>query len=67
MEAKRYIGIDLHRNCFTACLRLENGREYLKTWKLEQLERFASKLRRTVRRQLDHPADDNYTSRKNRS
>jgi hypothetical protein len=31
MEAKRYIGIDLHRNRFTACLRLENGREYLKT------------------------------------
>ena len=47
MEAKRYIGIDLHRNCFTSCLRLENGREYLKTWKLEQLETFASKLRRT--------------------
>jgi hypothetical protein len=36
MEAKRYIGIDLHRNCFTACLRLENGREYLREWKLEQ-------------------------------
>lgn len=47
MEAKRYIGIDLHRNCFPACLRLENGREYLKTWKLEQLETFAAKLRRT--------------------
>ena len=30
MEAKRYIGIDLHQDCFTACLRLENGREYLK-------------------------------------
>ena len=38
MEAKRYIGIDLHRNCFTACLRLENGREYLKEWKLEDGE-----------------------------
>jgi len=47
MKAKRYIGIDLHRNCFTACLRLENGREYLKTWKLERLETFASKLRPT--------------------
>ena len=47
METKRYIGIDLHRNCFTACLRLENGREYLKQWKLEDLERFTAKLRPT--------------------
>jgi transposase len=45
MESKRYIGIDLHRNCFTACVRLENGREYLKQWKLEELEKFTAKLR----------------------
>ena len=42
MEAKRYIGIDLHRNCFTACLRLENGREYLKEWKLEDMAKFTA-------------------------
>ncbi len=47
MESKRYIGIDLHRNCFTACIRLENGREYLKEWKLEDLGRFTAKLRST--------------------
>src|ERR1700758_763989 len=47
MEAKRYIGIDLHRDCFTACLRLENGREYLKEWKLEDLTKFTAKLRPT--------------------
>lgn len=47
MEAKRYIGIDLHRNCFTACLRLENGREYLKKWKLEEMAKFTAKLRPT--------------------
>jgi len=47
MEAKRYIGIDLHRNCFTACLRLENGREYLKEWKLEDIGKFSAKVRRT--------------------
>lgn len=47
MEAKRYIGIDLHRNCFTVCLRLENGREYLKTWKLEDMAKFTAKLRPT--------------------
>ena len=45
MEAKRYIGIDLHRDCFTACLRLENGREYLKRWKLEDMAKFTAKLR----------------------
>jgi len=47
METKRYIGIDLHRNCFTACTRLENGREYLKEWKLEELRGFTAKLRAT--------------------
>src|SRR5260221_8120536 len=47
MEAKRYIGIDLHRDCFTACLRLENGREYLKAWKLEDMAKFTAKLRPT--------------------
>ena len=45
MDTKRYIGIDLHRDCFTACLRLENGREYLKEWKLEDLAKFTAKLR----------------------
>ena len=45
MEAKRFIGIDLHRDCFTACVRLENGREYLKKWKLEDMPKFAGKLR----------------------
>jgi transposase len=47
MEAARYIGIDLHRNRFTCCVRLENGREYLSTWALEQLPRFVKKLRPT--------------------
>jgi transposase len=47
METKRYIGIDLHRNCFTACLRLENGREYLREWNLQELAKFAAKLRPT--------------------
>lgn len=49
METKRYIGIDLHRNCFTACLRLENGREYLKQWRLEELDKFVAKLRPPTR------------------
>jgi transposase len=43
---KRYIGIDLHRNRFTCCIRLENERTYVTEWALENLERFAKeKLR----------------------
>jgi transposase len=42
---KRYLGIDLHRNQFTCCLRLENERTYLSSWRLEDLPRFVKKLR----------------------
>lgn len=42
---KRYIGIDLHRNRFTCCLRLENERTYVTQWGLEKLARFVEKLR----------------------
>jgi transposase len=41
----RYLGIDLHRNQFTCCIRLKNGRSYLSTWKLQDLPRFVKKLR----------------------
>lgn len=41
----RYLGIDLHRNCFTCCIRLENGRSYLSRWPLEDLDQFVKKLR----------------------
>jgi transposase len=44
---KRYFGIDLHRNRFTCCLRLEDGRMYLTHWQLEKLPRFVKKLRPT--------------------
>src|SRR2546428_2913741 len=44
---KHYIGIDLHRNQFTCCVRLENGRMYVTSWKLEDLARFVKKLRST--------------------
>lgn len=42
---KRYIGIELHRNRFSCCIRLENERTYLTEWALEQLEKFVKKLR----------------------
>jgi transposase len=44
---KRYIGIDLHRNRFTCCIRLENDRTYVTEWALEDLGRFVNKLRAT--------------------
>lgn len=47
MREKRYVGIDLHRRRFTCCVRLENGRNYLSEWNLEQLPQFVAKLRRT--------------------
>lgn len=42
---KRYIGIDLHRNRFTRCIRLENERTYLREWELEDRGAFVKKLR----------------------
>jgi transposase len=45
MQAPRHIGIDLHRDKFTCCVRLENGRNYLTEWRLEDLGQFAKKLR----------------------
>jgi transposase len=47
MKEKRSIGIDLHRRRFTCCVRLENGRNYLSEWSLEQLPQFIKKLRST--------------------
>ena len=42
---KRYIGVDLHRDCFTACMRYDNGKETIRDWKLEQLGDFLKTLR----------------------
>ncbi len=42
---KRYIGVDLHRRVFTCCTRLENGRQFLSEWRVEQLPQFVKKLR----------------------
>jgi transposase len=42
---KRYVGVDLHRNQFTVCVRLENGRTDLREWRLGALPQFVKKLR----------------------
>ena len=44
---KRFIGIDLHRDQFTCCVRLPNERTYLSEWKLTDLPKFVKKLRPT--------------------
>lgn len=41
----RHIGIDLHRNCFTACTRVK-GRSYLRHWSLTKLGQFCRGLTR---------------------
>jgi len=33
----RYLGVDLHTNCFTVCFRDESGRETLKTYQIKKL------------------------------
>jgi transposase len=45
LAEKRSIGIDLHRNQFTCCIRLENERTYVTEWELEDLGKFVKKLR----------------------
>jgi transposase len=44
---KRFIGIDLHRNQFTCCIRLQNERTYVTEWKLVDLPKWVKKLRAT--------------------
>ena len=43
---KRYLGVDLHRTQFTVCTRLENGRTYLRQWRIEELKLFAAQLKK---------------------
>lgn len=43
---KRYLGVDLHRTQLTVCIRLENGRTYLRQWPMRELKLFAAQLRK---------------------
>lgn len=43
---KRYLGVDLHRTQFTVCMRLENGRTYLRQWPMRELKLFAAQLKK---------------------
>jgi len=41
---KRYVGVDLHRNCFTACYRDEEGKNEIKRWPIGGLKVFRQGL-----------------------
>jgi transposase len=42
----RYLGVDLHTNSFTVCVRTQTGREELKTFALKNLGEFLLKLKK---------------------
>ena len=41
---KRYLGVDLHRNCFTVCTLGEDGKSELKKWSIHALGEFAQSV-----------------------
>jgi len=41
----RYLGVDLHRNCFTVCTLTEKGRSYHRDWEIKSLHKFVRRLR----------------------
>jgi transposase len=41
----RYLGVDLHTNCFTVCVRSESGKEKLATYRMGELGRFIKTLK----------------------
>lgn len=43
----RYIGVDLHTNCFTVCMVEAKAKQAFRDYKLGEIEQFAATLRRT--------------------
>ena len=44
---KRYLGVDLHRNCFTVCTLGEDGKSELRKWSIHSLGEFAQEVQTT--------------------
>jgi transposase len=42
---KKYLGVDLHRNCFTVCARGRDGSEQLRQWSIHSIEAFAKTVK----------------------
>jgi len=45
MKSKRYMGIDLHRNCFTVYTRQEDGSGESLEWSIRSLKTFAKTVK----------------------
>ena len=45
----RYLGVDLHRNCFTVCTLKEDGQSELRKWSIHALSEFAQTVQATDR------------------
>ena len=43
----RYLGVDLHRNCFTVCTLKEDGQSELRKWSIYSLSEFAHTVQAT--------------------
>jgi transposase len=43
----RYLGVDLHRNCFTVCTLREDGQSELRKWSIHSLSEFAHTVQAT--------------------
>ena len=43
----RYLGVDLHRNCFTVCTLREDGQRELRKWSIHSLSEFAHTVQAT--------------------
>ncbi|MBI3950207.1 MAG: hypothetical protein HY314_07110 [Acidobacteria bacterium] len=43
----RYIGVDLHTNCLTACFLNEDGQSEFRSYRLSELDRFKHALQPT--------------------
>ena len=43
----RYLGVDLHRNCFTVCTLKEDGQSELRKWSIYSLSEFAYTVQAT--------------------
>ena len=43
----RYLGVDLHRNCFTVCTLKEDGQSELRKWSIHSLSEFAQTVQAT--------------------
>lgn len=42
-----YLGVDLHRNCFTVCVRTKKEKKSTQTWRMDELPDFVKTLRRS--------------------